>query len=117
MCTPMPPFAGGSLPCPSVPRGKAIGEAAGTGRLRLFRWLDDDSPAPAFDHIAARTNRKLALLNKGPKTFGDQLGVPVARPCGCWPGEPLGERPLADIFADGLAKCVHAIKANVRSHP
>ena len=70
----------GSLPCPSVPRGKAIGEAAGAGRLRLFRWLDDDSPAPAFDHIAARTNRKLALLNKGPKTFGDQLGVPVARP-------------------------------------
>ena len=84
----------------------SIGEAAGAGRLRLFRWLDDDSPAPAFDHIAARTNRKLALLNKGPKTFGDQLGVPVARPCGCWPGEPLGERPLADIFADGLAKCV-----------
>ena len=85
MCTPMPPFAGGSLPCPSVPRGKAIGEAAGAGRLRLFRWLDDDSPAPAFDHIAAGTNRKLALLNKGPKTFGDQLGVPVARPCDLTP--------------------------------
>ena len=92
----------------------SIGEAAGAGRLRLFRWLDDDSPAPAFDHIAARTNRKLALLNKGPKTFGDQLGVPVARPCGCWPGEPLGERPLADIFADGLAKCVQLAEVALR---
>ena len=92
----------------------SIGEAAGAGRLRLFRWLDDDSPAPAFDHIAAGTNRKLALLNKGPKTFGDQLGVPVARPCGCWPGEPLGERPLADIFADGLAKCVQLAEVALR---
>ena len=77
---------------------------AGARRLGLRRWLDDESPARAFEHIAATTNRELAFLNKGPKTLGDQLGVPVARLYGlygCLSGEPLGKRPLADIFTDG----------------
>ena len=30
----------------------------------LSRWLDDNSPAPAFDQIAPRTNPKLVLLDK-----------------------------------------------------
>ena len=80
------------------------GRRAGARRLGLRRWLDDESPARAFEHIAATTNRELAFLNKGPKTLGDQLGVPVARfygLYGCLSGEPLGKRPLADIFTDG----------------
>ena len=30
----------------------------------LSRWLDDNSPTPAFDQIAPRTNPKLVLLDK-----------------------------------------------------
>ena len=54
-------------------------------------WLDDDPPAPAFEHIAASTNRELALLDQGPETVGYQLSVPVSLNGGL-SGEPLGER-------------------------
>ena len=41
----------------------------------LSRWLDDNSPAPAFDQIAPRTNPKLVLLDKEPETLGNQLVI------------------------------------------
>ena len=93
------------------------GRRAGARRLGLRRWLDDESPARAFEHIAATTNRELAFLNKGPKTLGDQLGVPVARLYGlygCLSGEPLGKRPLADIFTDGPTQCVQLAELALR---
>ena len=69
-------------------------EKSGLGRLR---WLDNESPAP--EHIAATTNRELALLNKGPKTLGDQLGVSGPRLYGGRSGESLGERPFPGLRA------------------
>ena len=74
-------------------------------------------PRARFEHIAATTNRELAFLNKGPKTLGDQLGVPVARLYGlygCLSGEPLGKRPLADIFTDGPTQCVQFAELALR---
>ena len=62
------PFHGSLAGRPPRKPGKPIG-ARGLGRLR---WLDDESPAPASEHIVATTNHELALLNKGPKTLGDQ---------------------------------------------
>ena len=80
---------------PSVPCGKATGQArhkpTSAPGLGLLRWLDDDPPAPAFEHIAASTNRELALLDQGPETVGYQLSVPVSLNGGL-SGEPLGER-------------------------
>ena len=55
----------------------------------LSRWLDDSSPAPAFDQIAPRTNPKLVLLDKEPETLGNQFQVAIPLFCGCLWGDDL----------------------------
>ena len=55
----------------------------------LSRWLDDNSPAPAFDQIAPRTNPKLVLLDKEPETLGNQFQVAIRLFCGCLWGDDL----------------------------
>ena len=60
----------------------------------LSRWLDDNSPAPAFDQIAPRTHPKLVLLDKEPETLGNQFQVAIRLFCGCLWGDDLpGEVP------------------------
>ena len=58
----------------------------------LSRWLDDNSPAPAFDQIAPRTNPKLVLLDKEPETLGSQFQVAIRLFCGCLWGDDLPPR-------------------------
>ena len=58
----------------------------------LSRWLDDNSPAPAFDQIAPRTNPKLVLLDKEPETLGNQFQVAIRLFCGCLWGDDLPPR-------------------------
>ena len=60
----------------------------------LSRWLDDNSPAPAFDQIAPRTNPKLVLLDKEPETLGNQFQVAIRLFCGCLWGDDLPPRAV-----------------------
>ena len=60
----------------------------------LSRWLDDNSPTPAFDQIAPRTNPKLVLLDKEPETLGNQFQVAIRLFCGCLWGDDLPPRAV-----------------------
>ena len=63
------PFQGSLAGRPQGKPGEPIG--GGGGGLGRLRRLDDESPAPESEHVAATTNRQIAMLNKGPTTLGN----------------------------------------------
>ena len=55
-----------------------VAGSPGSAGLGLSHQLNDNSPAPPFDHVPAGPDPTLPLLNKGLQALSDQFGVPVA---------------------------------------